>query len=149
MDWKAIAALIVGALIIIGTDTFKFWKKKKKPVRGGIVVGGYTKASFPMGKVFIAYVLSFIGINVLALISFGVLQMMISRDIYWVWSIIPFFGWLFVWGFIVNPILFPKGYLDYVDARETPPIGSLPCALSALFWLIAMLIPASAILSVE
>ena len=147
MDWKAVIAIAIGALFIIGTDTFKFWKRKKPLARGVII--GPARPSYSGGRIFIAQVLSTLAINVLALISLGALLVMADQNIHWAWSIVPLFGWLVVWGFVVNQLLFPKAYLDYVDKLPTPPIGLLPAAICAAVWMVALLFAVAPILSVD
>lgn len=148
MDWKVIAGIAIGALFIVGTDVFKFWKRKKPVMPGGIVIGP-PRPAYPAGKIFVAWVLSTIALNVLAVIAVGSLGVMADRGVYWAWSIVPMFGWLLIWGFIVNRLLFPKGYIDSLDYSRRPPIGSLPAAICAAVWMWVIVFAAAPMLSVE
>lgn len=148
MDWNAIAAMVVGALCIFGTDCFGFWKRKR-PSRGGVIIRGPAHPTYPAGRIFFAHLLSTLAINFLALLAFWALRIMIDRDVYWAWSIIPCFGWLVIWGFVVRPMIFPPDYLAYWEKQDAAPIGMLPAGVCALGWMILMLISLAPIWSVK
>jgi hypothetical protein len=133
MNNSILLALGVGTLTVVGTNLFR--KAKPRPVT--VLVYDAPRAGYTHLQLFLPHVISFLAMNGLGLTATLLAAAMV--EYHWPWWLAPvfFFGWLIVWGFGINRLVYPDAYLKWLSRqKKITEVGFVFHGLAALFWLI-------------
>lgn len=150
MDQGILIAIIVGAGML-GLVKLASALNPKPSQPGGTVifVPGRPRGGLSAAQLFLPHVVSFLSINALGFVSTVLSGFAVDQAWPW-WSALPLIlGWLIVWGFVVNPIVYPAAYRKWLESQKriTEPAYVL-YGIAALVWLIANLVAVAPLLSV-
>ncbi len=144
METGIFTFIIVVATLIAVMKLAASAKPKPASGSGSVLIGVKTgpRGGLSHGQLFLPHLASFIAINALGFMTSGLMSFVADHEWSWAfWAYLPIaFGWLAIWGFFVNPIVYPSAYLKWLEAqnRVTEPAFFLHGA-SAIIWIVIIL----------
>lgn len=140
MNLEVIIALGLGIIWVSAGQARKAAKRQ-----GAVAVGPAApmSAHISLRRIFLGWIVSIVGLNILAALTWLLIDYTVRHDLNAFVSLGGFVGWLLVWGHVVHRLAFPHPYLTFLDRQQTysfgPACGYFIIGISMIGWMLAMI----------